>query len=321
MNYDIIGDIHGHADALQHLLRDLGYRETRGAWRHPDRQAIFVGDFIDRGPQQLATVDLVRRMIDSGTGRAVMGNHEFNAIAFYLPDPQAPGEYLRKHSSPKYGSKNREQHKAFLNEAEGTPRHKEVIDWFLTLPVFLDLPELRVVHACWHAAYLDYLKPHLTLDGCLTEAIMVPASREPDDETERDTLEPTIFKAVETLLKGIEVNLPAGKGFNDKDGHPRKRVRVRWWEDAASGFRDLAMLPDAERKALPDDPVPDYARIGYDGKRPVFVGHYWLTGAPALLSETVACVDYSVAKGGRLVAYRWDGEPTLDSTKFHWTGA
>lgn len=50
MAYDIIGDVHGHASALAALLTRLGYRETRGAWRHPDRQAIFVGDLIDRGP-------------------------------------------------------------------------------------------------------------------------------------------------------------------------------------------------------------------------------------------------------------------------------
>lgn len=43
-NYDIIGDIHGHADALAALLQSMGYRETGGAWRQPERQAIFVGD-------------------------------------------------------------------------------------------------------------------------------------------------------------------------------------------------------------------------------------------------------------------------------------
>ncbi len=48
---------------------------------------------------------------------------------------------------------------------------------------------------------------------------------------------------------------------------------------------------------------------------PVFVGHYWLTGTPTPL---VACTDYSVAKGGKLVAYRWDGESELSADKFHW---
>ena len=318
MNYDIIGDIHGHAEALRHLLRDLGYRDSAGVLRHPDRQAIFVGDFIDRGPQQLATVDLVRRMIDAGTAQAVMGNHEFNAIAWFLPDPDAPGEYLRRHHSAKYGDKNFRQHEAFLQEAAGTPRHKEVIDWFLTLPVYLDLPEIRVIHACWHESYLDFMAPYLTADRRLTSELMAAASREPMDEGEKDTPEPTIFKAMETLLKGIETPLPSGFDFRDKDGSPRTRVRVRWWEGESSSYRDLAMLPEPERQHFPSDPVPQHVRIGYGGTRPLFVGHYWQTGVPTLLSDRVACVDYSVAKGGKLVAYRWDGEPVLDERKFHW---
>ncbi|MEO7360976.1 MAG: metallophosphoesterase, partial [Gemmatimonadaceae bacterium] len=109
MSYDIIGDIHGHAEALTALLRKLGYRERSGCWRHPDRTAIFVGDFIDRGPGQLDTVTIVRSMVETGSALAVMGNHEFNAIAWNTPDPQCPGEYLRRHNA------NRQQeHAAFL---------------------------------------------------------------------------------------------------------------------------------------------------------------------------------------------------------------
>lgn len=152
MSYDIIGDIHGHADALGALLTDLGYRNKGGAWRHPARQALFVGDFIDRGPKQMETVSLVRRMVDAGSARAVMGNHEFNAIAWFLPDPECPGEFLRKHHSAKYGDKNRKQHQAFLSAVEGSPLHEELVTWFLTLPVCLDLPDLRVIHACWPIA-------------------------------------------------------------------------------------------------------------------------------------------------------------------------
>ncbi len=61
-----------------------------------------------------------------------------------------------------------------------------------------------------------------------------------------------------------------------------------------------------------------HALIGHDGAKPIFVGHYWLTGTPALLSAKVACVDYSVAKGGKLVAYRWDSEPLLENSKLDW---
>ena len=85
MAYDIIGDIHGQADKLEALLRTLGYRDTAGAWRHAERQAIFVGDFIDRGPAQVRSVNIVRRMVDAGAALAVMGNHELNAIAWHTP--------------------------------------------------------------------------------------------------------------------------------------------------------------------------------------------------------------------------------------------
>jgi hypothetical protein len=54
--------------------------------------------------------------------------------------------------------------------------------------------------------------------------------------------------------------------------------------------------------------------------KPVFLGHYRLRGErPALLRQNVACVDWSVAKGGFLCAYRWDGERKLDAAKFVWT--
>ena len=40
---------------------------------------------------------------------------------------------------------------------------------------------------------------------------------------------------------------------------------------------------------------------------------------PAALAPNIACLDYSVAKpGGKLVAYRWDGEQTLSGEKFEW---
>jgi hypothetical protein len=51
----------------------------------------------------------------------------------------------------------------------------------------------------------------------------------------------------------------------------------------------------------------------------VFVGHYWLSAQrPELLADNVACLDYSVAKGGFLCAYRWNGERTLSNENFVW---
>ncbi len=91
--YDIIGDIHGHADELVELLELLGYQCPNGIYRHPTRTAVFVGDFIDRGPQIREVLSLVRPMCESGNALAVMGNHEFNALAYHTPDPASPTGY------------------------------------------------------------------------------------------------------------------------------------------------------------------------------------------------------------------------------------
>lgn len=56
--YDIIGDIHGHADALEALLLKLGYVPDRGIYRHSCHKVIFLGDFIDRGQQQREVIQL-----------------------------------------------------------------------------------------------------------------------------------------------------------------------------------------------------------------------------------------------------------------------
>ena len=146
MAYDIIGDVHGHSGKLKALRVRLGYSERKGAWRHaqPSRTAVFVGDYIDRGPEQVETIEIVRRLVDAGTARAIMGNHELNAIASVTPKPGgAPDEFLRGGKAQK-----RPQHKAFLEAAgEGSTKHVEYVEWFKTLPLFIDLGEIRVVHA------------------------------------------------------------------------------------------------------------------------------------------------------------------------------
>ena len=47
-------------------------------------------------------------------------------------------------------------------------------------------------------------------------------------------------------------------------------------------------------------------------ERPVFFGHYWLSGELKPFSTNVACLDYSVAKDGHLCAYQWCGEQKLE---------
>ena len=299
--YDLIGDIHGHADELEALLVSLGYSRVGDSYRHDSRQAIFIGDFIDRGPHQRRVVELVRSMIESAAARAVMGNHEYNAIAYYTP--RTNGGYLRERSA-----KNTGQHQAFLDEyARDAHDWAEAIDWFKTLPLWLDLEGIRIIHACWEKTSVDQILEFQNGSNLLGDELL-HASGDPTTWQ---------YKAVDTILKGKEIRLPNDGHFHDKDGNRRHKIRVRWWEKA-NNYRETFMGPESARTHIPDDPIEGDHMIEYGhAEKPVFLGHYWLEGEPSPLAANIACLDYSVAKpGGKLVAYRWDGEVTLDATKF-----
>jgi hypothetical protein len=297
--YDLIGDIHGHADDLQQLLGKLGYARRSGAYRHPERQAVFLGDFIDRGPKIRDTLEIVRPMIVSGAALAVMGNHELNALAFHTPDPEKQGEHLRPHNE-----KNSQQHAETIRQVPAGEL-ASYLAWFRTLPLWLDLDGLRVVHACWDDTHMA------RIGGPVTDEFLHAAC----------SPHGSLFEPVETILKGKEAKLPPGATFRDKDGHQRTATRVKWYE-APHGhtYRTYAMASEPIESDLP---LPDeviQAALPYpEAAKPVFVGHYWLSGQqPELLRRNIACVDWSVAKGGFLCAYRWDGEQELDAEKCVW---
>lgn len=304
MTWDIIGDIHGCSESLHQLLAVLGYSRSDGVYRHPTRKVAFLGDFIDRGPDQRGVLSTVRSMVDRGAAISVMGNHEFNAIAYYTEADQ-PGSYLRDHSV-----KNHRQHKVFLEAFADTPdEYAEVIEWFKTLPLWLDLDGLRIVHACWDPAWIRRISE--TYSGCrLTDGLLRAASCRGSWE----------YEAVETLLKGKEVPLSDGNSFHDKDGNERHHIRVRWWDRGAKTYREAFMGPESAIAHIPDDEISGDHLLEYaDHEPPVFLGHYWMEGNPAPLAPNVACLDFSVAKpGGKLVAYRWDGEAELLPERFVW---
>ncbi len=243
-------------------------------------------------------------MVEAGAARCILGNHEFNAIAWVTPDPERPGHFLRDHHKPG----NRAQHQAFLDVVEGTPRQKEITDWFRTLPLWLDLGGLRVVHACWHEESMVVLRPVLGPEQTLTDDAILLGSRPGHP----------VFKALEVVCKGPEVPLPEGVSFSDRGGKVRHEVRVRWWQDDLSTYRKAAIGPPGDMKMIPDAPLPEeWKRHPYVGP-PVLFRHYWFTGTPSVISPRFACLDYSVARDGPLVAYRWDGETELSSEKLAW---
>lgn len=325
--YDIIGDVHGCASMLVDRLVGMGYtrRGGSGTYTHPDYHAVFVGDLIDRGPQQLETLEVVKAMVDANSASIVMGNHEFNAVAYATEHPEFPDHCLRRHTD-----KNTSQHQAFLDQLTQSQR-KYYVDWFKTLPLWLSLPsmddngrgkQLRVVHACWHPESMDVVRKACGGDRISTVDQWALATDGRSD----------LYKAVEVLLKGPEIALaPYGvPGYTDKDGHPRDRARLCWWRESATKLSELTELAKfngvgSDRDANGNDieiKGEDRSYV-YDDTIPVFYGHYWREDVPTHLDDFTshtACVDFSAVNskrgGGTLVAYRWAGESEINEEHY-----
>lgn len=81
-----IGDIHGRLDLLTPLLDQIRNDAGMGADQTP--MLIFLGDYIDRGPQSREVIECVRTMKQARDFevRTLMGNHEQVMLSF-LDDP------------------------------------------------------------------------------------------------------------------------------------------------------------------------------------------------------------------------------------------
>ena len=288
--YDIIGDIHGYADKLEELLIKLGYHKKSKYYSHPERKVIFVGDYIDRGPQIKETLSIVRNMVDESTAIAILGNHEYNALC-YITETTA-GKYLRENNK-----KNFTQHKETLKQFEYYPKEwKDYLEWMKSLPLYLDLEDLRIVHAYWNKNNIKLLLLYIhneSIDQC---------------------------NAIEETLKGLEHKIPNNYFFKDKDGHERFYNRVKWWVNPANRNYDECYFEEVkELSGMPFELESSTGDYYYPNTDPlVFCGHYWLNGNPALQASNVSCLDYSIAKGGILTAYRWYGEKSLNEKNLVW---
>lgn len=300
---DIIGDVHGEREALESLLSHLGY-DTAG--RHPQgRRLVFIGDLCDRGPDSPGVVDIVRCIVEEGRGDAILGNHELNLLRAERKDGNDWfwGEGTAR--DRKYGP---------VRQPSAAERDA-LLSFFSSLPLALERPDLRLVHAAWHdesLAQLDADPQASVLDAfnhfeqradhrIQAEGWAARAEQERADwahalhDIEQDV---PLLHAVATtdeirqmgnpvrvLISGIERK---GREPFFSSGQWRFVERVKWWDE-------------------------------YDDDIPVVVGHYWRRmaavdrtrlgkGDPDLFSavaptawhgvhRNVFCVDYSA--GGR----------------------
>ena len=163
---------------------------------------MFVGDYVDRGPENLRTCRIVMAMQEASSGLALLGNHDFNAICLNTPNPSKPGTFLRPHTP-----KNLNQSAATRAEMERDPEQALlVLEWLRRLPLWLELHGLRIVHAAWSRTAMTALRPYLDEGGALSDEGLVRAARK-GDPVQHDR---------EKLLNGLETELPDGMRFRDK---------------------------------------------------------------------------------------------------------
>lgn len=292
---DFISDVHGQFEFLEKLLVSMDYRCVNGVYQHPTRIAIFLGDYIDVGPRQLDVLFLIRAMVENEHAIAAMGNHELNAIGWWT---HVNGLPLRNHSE-----KNRQQHDAFLSAVvDGSALHKEWIDWFKTLPVFIEHPLFVAAHACMCEDVLSRMKLFLDPLNRLIESNIHDYFNEEHES----------FTLIEWVLKGPEVKLPEEIDFVDHAGNKRVNSRFAWWVDPSAPKENALLVPksliEPGVEAIRAMNVWPFVKIP---ERPCFFGHYWMKGDVDLISPTLVCLDYSVARGDKLAAYRFNGETEL----------
>lgn len=308
--YDLIGDVHGCGATLAALLEKLGYHQRGGVYRHPRRKVIFLGDLVDRGPRIRLAVQIARRMVEKGEAHIVMGNHEYNALTYCQRAPSGLGrDWLREHTP-----RNNRIIRETLEQYQDHPQEwEDALAWFLEIPLCLELDGLRVVHACWDQPLVDELYRRRP-DGRMDEAFLV-------ESTAPGT---RAFHILDRLTRGTQIPLPLGVDIHSGDGFTRRSFRAHFWARAPETWGDVVFQPDNLPGDLEQRPLTaeERARLSHYGldEPPLFIGHYWCEGIPALPAPNIACLDYSAVKFGRLVAYRWSGESRLDADHFVWLG-
>jgi Calcineurin-like phosphoesterase len=293
---DFIGDIHGAFGALEMLFRKLGYEKKNGIYKHPERIPIFVGDYIDRGNQIKETLHAVRSMQESGNAIALMGNHEYNFLAFHFSDEN--GKKFRPNST-----NNRKQLSKTKQALKNKDELKSYLQWMARLPLVLEGHSFRAVHAQWNSEYIK------AVQSCGIKKL-------DEDGFRRLHNNQLLVQRVEVMLKGAEVEIPRDLHYEDYEGHKRESCRVKWWKKPTGTVmsQHFASLPNHLHGLSLGNFNPKFNSYYNSSEKPVFFGHYWLPpGEFGLTAANACCLDFSIANYGLLAAYRFSGEKKLSA--------
>lgn len=127
--YYAIGDIHGCYD---HMMRALAWIEDQGK----SKDVIFIGDYIDRGPNNAKVLDWVMNPPEDWNVVTLMGNHE---LMFFAAFERYCGYYDRK----------------AMSEIRYKMNFIKVLDWMKQLPIYHIVDENVFAHADFTGEPID----------------------------------------------------------------------------------------------------------------------------------------------------------------------
>lgn len=132
----VIGDIHGQLGMLENLLAKIPWR--------PDKDAlVFLGDYVDRGPDSRGVVDYILSLKREDTRiSCIMGNHE-RMFLDYLAGVHGD-LYLANGGLPTLKAYNRDYPGVLLGPIEIPSNHKS---FFESLKPYFEIEDYYLVHA------------------------------------------------------------------------------------------------------------------------------------------------------------------------------
>jgi hypothetical protein len=258
---DVIGDIHGEGEALQGLLHALGYAADGG---HPaGRRLVFIGDLCDRGPDSPGVIARVARLVSEGRAQCLLGNHELNILR----------------AAPKSGNGwffADDHDRARGKYPDSTPVHPDQRGrfqaFFASLPVALERPDLRLVHAAWMPSAIAELRAAPASDSLL--AFYDGHARRADIEWRSNPMATLAVEEWRTWGRSLDdpdarVPLLEAMGRSDQLFQMSNPLRV-----VTSGVERLARSPFyASGKWRMVNRIAWWDE--YADEVPVMFGHYW----------------------------------------------
>ena len=193
------------------MVEKLGYVRKGPSYEHPQgRKLVFVGDLLNRGPDSAGVLKIVRKTWEEGNAYVALGNHEFRILQL-----------------------------ASMNKGLPDASYEPFVPWFKKLPLFLDLQDIRVVHAAWHISSIALISQAPVPDNSFIQATLDKNSPE--------------RKAVDRILKGVMANL-AGRLDSSRSirNRPTKRTASMVGRLKGKTLWGSALVPDVRQFARRD---------------------------------------------------------------------